>query len=220
MDFSPDMCLAAICERADPRDAFVSNQYLSVAELPANAVVGTSSLRRQCQLYAMRPDIHVEPLRGNVDSRLKKINEGTFAAIVLAAAGIHRLQAAQQIKQYLTTDELLPAIGQGAIGIECRENDAITRSIVKVLNHEPTAACVTAERAMGRWLGAGCHVPVAAYATLENNRLRLQGLVGTPDGKKILRNSIEGPITEIEKLGISLAESLLAQGAGELLKQQ
>ena len=219
MEFSPDFCLAAICERADPRDAFVSIHYESLVELPERAIVGTSSLRRQCQVHALRPDLQIEPLRGNVDSRVKKLEAEKYAAIILAAAGLHRLQFNNRIKQYLTKDELLPAIGQGAIGIECRHDDVMSLQYVQALNHEPTALAVNAERAMGRRLNASCHVPVAAFATIENNSLKLQGLVGTVDGKRIIRAELSAAASEAQDLGNAVAELLLSQGAKEILRE-
>ncbi len=211
--------LAVIMEREEPFDAFVSNHYSHLAELPRNAVVGTASLRRQCQLLAQRPDLHIRSLRGNVGTRLGKLDDGEFDAIVLATAGLLRLNLADRITQKLDADHMLPAIGQGAMGIECRSHDRKVHDIIHILNHAETATRVLAERALNRRLEGGCQVPIAGFALLENNEIWLRALVGTADGQKVLRSDIRGSEDEAEALGEILAADLLAQGAGEILAQ-
>ncbi len=210
--------LPVILEREDPRDAFVSNRFARLADLPPGARVGTSSLRRQCQLTARRPDLDIQPLRGNVNSRLAKLDGGEFDAILLAAAGLIRLGFAERIRSRLTIEESLPAIGQGAVSIECRENDAPTLELLAPLHHPDTADCIRAERAMNRRLQGGCQVPIAGHALLEGNDLRLRGLVGTPDGSRVLIAEHCLPRDQAEALGTWVAEDLLAQGAGDILR--
>lgn len=210
--------LAAIMEREDPRDAFVSNLYTSFAELPEGAVVGTSSLRRQCQICDRRPDLKIKSLRGNVNTRLRKLDEGEFDAIILAAAGLKRLEFEHRITAFLEPDESLPAIGQGAIGIECRVDDERINGLIKCLHDNDTALCVQAERAMNNRLMGGCQVPIAGYAVLNNDKLYMRGLVGEPDGSKIMRAELSAPAHEAETLGVYLAENLLGQGADQVLK--
>ncbi|WP_445425781.1 hydroxymethylbilane synthase [Alishewanella sp. HL-SH06] len=215
--FPEGLQLQTICLREDPRDAFVSNQFRSLAELPQGAVVGTSSLRRQCQIKALRPDLQVRDLRGNVNTRLKKLDNGEFAAIILAAAGLIRLGFAERIASYLTVDSSLPANGQGAVGIECRSDDAQVQALLAPLEHNLTRQCVLAERAMNRALQGGCQVPIGAFAILEGEQLWLRGLVGSLDGQQIIRDDVRGSIDAAEQLGQQLAEQLLAAGAGEIL---
>ena len=210
--------LPVILEREDPRDAFVSNRFARLADLPQGARVGTSSLRRQCQLTAWRPDLDIQPLRGNVNSRLAKLDGGEFDAILLAAAGLIRLGFAERIRSRLTIEESLPAIGQGAVSIECREDDARTLALLAPLHHPDTADCIRAERAMNRRLQGGCQVPIAGHALLEGDDLRLRGLVGTPDGNRVLIAEHCLPRDQAEALGTRVAEDLLAQGAGEILR--
>lgn len=209
--------LPVILEREDPRDAFVSNQYPSLDALPVGARVGTSSLRRQCQLAARRPDLQVEPLRGNVNSRLAKLDAGDFDAVLLAAAGLIRLGLAERIRSHISPEDSLPAIGQGAIGIECRVDDGRTQGLIGVLHHPDTALCVRAERALNTRLHGGCQVPIAGHATLDGELLHLRALVGTPDGSRVLRAQARGPSLDPEALGTAVAEDLLHQGAGEIL---
>jgi hydroxymethylbilane synthase len=210
--------LAVIMQREDPRDAFVSNDYQSLDELPQGACVGTSSLRRQSQLAEQRPDLKIKSLRGNVNTRLRKLDEGEYDAIILAAAGLIRLGFEARITALIGPEQSLPAIGQGAVGIECRIDDEQTNALIAPLHHEDTAVCVQAERAMNQRLNGGCQVPIAGYAMLESGNLWLRGLVGEPDGSDIIRGEVEGSIDEAEAMGIGLAERLLEWGADEILK--
>jgi len=210
--------LPVIMEREDPRDAFVSNRYASLDELPEGARVGTSSLRRQCQLLELRPDLELLPLRGNVNTRLRKLDEGEYDAVILAAAGLVRLGFGDRIRAFIEPEQSLPAIGQGAIGIECRADDEGVNELIAPLHHPPTATCVLAERALNHRLEGGCQVPIAGHALLDGDRLWLRGLVGSLDGKVIIRGEVRGDTTEAETLGRSLAERLLADGADEILR--
>jgi hydroxymethylbilane synthase len=213
----PGFMIAAALERGDARDAFVSPRHASLAALPAGARVGTSSLRRQCQLRQRRPDVEVVALRGNVDTRLAKVDAGECDAAVLAAAGLERLGLESRIRARLAPAEMLPAIGQGIIGVECsRERDEIAL-LLKPLEHAPTRAALTAERALAAALGASCQAPVAGHATLAGQALRLAGLVGSTDGSRILADAVEGHANDAEALGGELARQLLSAGAGELL---
>ncbi|UQY37161.1 hydroxymethylbilane synthase [Pseudomonas fulva] len=217
MDFPAGLGLFCICEREDPRDAFVSNTYESLDALPAGSVVGTSSLRRQAQLLARRPDLNIHFLRGNVNTRLAKLDAGEYDAIILAAAGLIRLGFEERIRASITVEHSLPAGGQGAVGIECRVADSELQQLLAPLNHTETALRVTAERAMNKRLNGGCQVPIACYAILEGEQLWLRGLVGEPDGSRLLRAEQRGSAEDAERLGIEVAEALLAQGAGEIL---
>jgi hydroxymethylbilane synthase len=210
--------LPVIMQREDPRDAFVSNNYKGVADLPEGACVGTSSLRRQCQLGERRPDLKIAPLRGNVNTRLRKLDDGEFDAIILASAGLKRLGFTDRITSNIDAGESLPAIGQGALGIECRSDDERINALIAPLHHRETAACVSAERAMNHRLMGGCQVPIGGFAVLEGERLHLRGLVGEPDGSRIIRAEIIGPVGDSERLGTELAEELLAKGAEPILK--
>ncbi|RTZ78244.1 MAG: hydroxymethylbilane synthase [Gammaproteobacteria bacterium] len=210
--------LPVIMEREDPRDAFVSNAYGSLDELPEGARVGTSSLRRQSQLLELRPDLELLPLRGNVNTRLRKLDEGEYDAIILAAAGLIRLGFGERIRTFLEPEQSLPAIGQGAVGIECRAEDERVNRLIAPLLHAPTAARVLAERALNNRLEGGCQVPIAGHAILEKGQLWLRGLVGSVDGKVIIRGEIRGEEAEAESLGVTLAERLLADGADEILR--
>ncbi|MBY4676908.1 hydroxymethylbilane synthase [Marinobacterium arenosum] len=220
MEFPAGLGLAVICPREKPTDAFVSNTYQRLADLPAGAVVGTSSLRREAQLREKRPDLQIKWLRGNVQTRLKKLDDGEYDAIILATAGLVRLELAERICEELAPEFSLPAGGQGAVGIECRSDDADVIALLQPLHHQPTAWRVQAERAMNRRLEGGCQVPIACYATLndDHSELRLRGLVARPDGSLVLRDEISGKPQDGERLGIELAERLLAVGAGEILK--
>lgn len=219
MDFPQGLGLGVICEREDPSDAFVSNRYQALDDLPAGSIVGTSSLRRECQLRERRPDLTVTFLRGNVNTRLRKLDEGEYDAIILASAGLIRLGFAQRIAQPIAFEHSLPAGGQGAVGIELRTGDPAVLELVQALHHEPTAQRVTAERAMNRRLQGGCQVPIACFAehVAGGARLRLRGLVGRPDGSLILRAQAEAAVAEAQQLGEQVADDLLAQGAAEIL---
>ena len=218
VEFPQGLTLHTICPRENPQDAFVSNQFSSLEQLPPGAVVGTSSLRRQCQIKALRPDLTVRDLRGNVNTRLAKLDNGEFAAIILAAAGLIRLGFEQRIASLLPVDISLPANGQGAVGIECRADDSAVQKLLAPLEHPATRLCVLAERAMNRKLQGGCQVPIGAFAVLENDTLWLRGLVGATDGSEIIRHQLRGPMQQAEQLGEALAEHLLAQGAGRILQ--
>ena len=220
MDFPQGLALGVICEREDPTDAFVSNHYDSMAALPAGSVVGTSSLRRECQLRARRPDLQVNFLRGNVNTRLRKLDDGEYDAIILASAGLIRLEVGQRIRERMPVAESLPAGGQGAVGIELREDDTVTAGLLTALHHQPTAWRVTAERAMNRHLQGGCQVPIACFAELlSGDELYLRGLVGRPDGSLLLTAESRAPAAEAAQLGIAVADDLLAQGAADILAQ-
>jgi len=216
--FPDGLHLAVICKREDPRDAFVSNKYQQLTDLPQNAVVGTSSLRRQTQIKAWRPDIQIKDLRGNVNSRLSKLDDGHYDAIILASAGLKRLGFEDRISESLDTKVSLPAIGQGAVGIECRQDDSRINDLLAALNHQQTSTCVLAERAMNARLEGGCQVPIAGFAELHDNHITMRGLVGRPDGTLVVRGHIEGAAHEAEKLGTALADDLLSRGAREILK--
>lgn len=218
MEFPAGLGLYCICEREDPRDAFVSNRYDSLDALPPGSVVGTSSLRRQAQLLARRPDLKIQFLRGNVNTRLAKLDAGEYDAIILAAAGLIRLGFGERIRSSIGVEESLPAGGQGAVGIECRTDDSELHQLLACLNHPPTAIRVTAERALNRHLNGGCQVPIACYAVLEGEQLWLRGLVGQPDGTQLLRAEGRAPAEQAEALGVQVAEALLAQGAAQILK--
>lgn len=210
--------LSVICEREDPRDAFVSNNFASLESLPQGARVGTSSLRRQTQLKAIRPDLEIRDLRGNVNTRLKKLDDGQYDAIILAAAGLIRLGFDERIKQAIDSSVSLPAIGQGAVGIECRTEDKDINELISVLNHPQTRTCVMAERSMNTRLEGGCQVPIGGYAILEGNELYLRGLVGKPDGSEVVRGEVRGQPEDAETLGKALADDLLSRGADVILK--
>ena len=209
--------IAAIMAREDPRDALVSDRVERIADLPEGARVGTSSLRRQCQLAARRPDLEILPLRGNVNTRLRKLDEGEFDAILLASAGLKRLGFQARIRALLPIEESLPAIGQGAIGIECRTDDVATEALLAPLHHADTAACVEAERALNRGLHGGCQVPIAGHATLRDGYLTVRGLVGEPDGSLVLRDELRGAVAGASALGEALAGRLLFRGADRIL---
>ena len=210
------LCVPA---REDPRDALISREAKPLDRLPRGARVGTSSLRRQAQLLHHRPDLKIEMLRGNLDTRLRKLRDGEFDAIVLAAAGLKRMGWVEQITEYLPSEVSLPAIGQGALGLEGRRDDAFVRGILAALDHHPTRTAVTAERALLERLEGGCQVPIAAHATLSGERLRLEGLVASVDGRRLVRDSVEGPVASARELGTRLAEQLLRQGGEAILNE-
>ncbi|RLA01192.1 MAG: hydroxymethylbilane synthase [Gammaproteobacteria bacterium] len=219
VDFPEGLHLPVVCPREDPRDAFVSNQYQSLDELPLGAKVGTSSLRRECQLRTHRPDLEVLPLRGNVNTRLAKLDAGEYDAIILASAGLKRLGFEDRIRSALTPEQSLPAIGQGAVGIETRINDDEINALIAPLRCPETWIVVTAERALNKHLAGGCQVPIAGYALLNNGEIWLRGLVGRPDGTLMLRSEVRGKAEDVESLGVQLAEDLLLQGADKILAE-
>ncbi len=218
VEFPDGLGIGAILEREDPHDAFVSNRFDSIESLPEAAVVGTSSLRRQCQLRAVRPDLDIRDLRGNVGTRLGKLDNGDYDAIVLACAGLKRLGLAGRITRSIGTEAMLPAIGQGIIGIETRLDDARVRELLSPLHDGDTAVRLAAERSLNATLSGGCQAPVAGHAMLDGDVLRLRGLVGWPDGSDIVRGEISGAAAEADSLGRTLAEDLLARGARQILE--
>ncbi len=209
--------MPCICERHDPCDAFVSNDFESLQALPAGSVVGTSSLRRESQLRARFPHLKVEPLRGNVQTRLRKLDEGQYSAIILAAAGLKRLGLGERIRNVISSDDSLPAVGQGALGIEIRAGRPELAAVLAPLHHDETAACALAERAMSRTLNGSCQVPLGGFAEIQDGKLRMRGFVATPDGARMLRAELIGDIDQPEALGEQIAQELLKQGAGEIL---
>ena len=219
VEFPPGLELNTICEREEPSDAFVSNKYSRLEEMPAGAIVGTCSLRRRCQIAERFPNLVIRDLRGNVQTRLRKLDEGEFDAIILATSGLVRLELDQRIRMRLPVEISLPANGQGALGIECRSDDARIKALLKPLEDEATRVCVLAERAMNRRLEGGCQVPIGAFAELEGDTVYLRGLVGNLDGTTIIRGERRGPAVEAEAIGTALAEDLLSRGAGEVLAE-
>ncbi|MCL5022754.1 MAG: hydroxymethylbilane synthase [Nitrospirae bacterium] len=225
VEFPKGLYLPVICKREDPRDAFITRMQDSkfkiqnFESLPKGATVGTSSLRRSCQLLSIRPDLRIEQLRGNLDTRLRKLDEGQFDAIILAAAGVKRLGWAGRITEILPTGRSLPAVGQGAVGIECRTDDARINGLIAPLNHRETSVCVRAERAFLKKLEGGCQVPIAAYAQLADGKIVMDGLVGSMSGDRIIRGHREGTEGEAESLGLALAEDVLSRGAKEILDE-
>ncbi|MDX2124489.1 MAG: hydroxymethylbilane synthase [Aeromonas hydrophila] len=219
VEFPEGLGLHTICEREDPRDAFVSNRFGLIDELPQGAVVGTSSLRRQCQLRAARPDLVIRDLRGNVNTRLAKLDAGEYDAIILAAAGLKRLEMAHRITAFIEPEQSLPANGQGAVGIECRLDDHELHTLLAPLEHPETRIRVLTERAMNRALQGGCQVPIGAYALVQGEEVWLRGLVGCPDGSRVIRDEIRGPLADGEALGHTLAQRLLADGADVILAE-
>lgn len=210
--------LAVICEREDPLDAFVSNTYAHFNDLPQGAKVGTSSLRRKCQILQARPDLDIIDLRGNVGTRLSKLDAGLYDAIILASAGLKRLGLSERIRHCLDAELSLPAVGQGALGLECRSQDQTVLDLIKPLLHLETDVCVRAERAFNTTLEGGCQVPIAAYVILKDGQLHLEGRVGSVDGQQLLKASLVGQPEQAEQLGEQLAQQLLQMGAGDLLK--
>jgi len=219
VDFPEGLGLTIICDREDPRDAFVSNHFSNLDELPQGAVVGTCSLRRQCQISELRPDIVIKNLRGNVNTRLRKLDDGEYDAIILAAAGLLRLEMEERIASYIEPEVSLPAVGQGAVGIECRLNDQQTIALLQPLEHAKTRQRVTAERAMNLALQGGCQVPIGSYSIFKDEQLFLRGLVGSVDGKNIIRKEITGNPEDAEQMGLELAKQLLDCGAKEILAE-
>lgn len=217
MTLAREFALAAISEREDPRDAFVSSRYADLSGMPAGGRVGTSSLRRECQLRARNPALRIEPLRGNVTTRLRKLDEGQYEAVILAAAGLKRLGLENRITRLLTPSESLPAPGQGALGLQCLTRRSDLVELLAALNHGATARCVGAERAFSRALSGSCNVPLGAYAETEGRNIRLRGFVAAPDGSRMVSGELKGAADDPEALGVTLAEGLKAQGAGEIL---
>ncbi|MCX7771019.1 MAG: hydroxymethylbilane synthase [Proteobacteria bacterium] len=211
--------ITAITKREDPRDVFISKNYDSLKDLPKGSKVGTSSLRRQCQLLALRPDLKVEVLRGNVETRIRKMLEGQYDAVILAYAGVKRLGMMEFVKEVLPDNVSLPAIGQGALGIECRIDDIETNELLKPLNDEETSYCVRAERAFLRVLQGGCQVPIGAYAKIDGGRLIIKGLVGSLKGEKIITEIVSGDKEDCEALGETLASIILDRGGKEILEE-
>jgi hydroxymethylbilane synthase len=214
-ELATEFALAAIMKREDPRDAFVSVKYAALEDLPAGAKVGTSSLRRQCQLKAMRPDLETFPLRGNVDTRLRKLESGEYDAIILAAAGVHRLGLDRHVRSRISADVMCPAVGQGALAIEIRNADQRTHALLAFLDDADTRAAIECERALLGSLGGGCQVPIGAYAEKRAGRLYLRAMVGRPDGSEILREQADGD--DAEKLGREVAQTLLWRGGDKIL---
>ena len=219
MAFPEGLHLPVICQREDPRDAFVSNTYESLADLPAGSKVGTSSLRRECQLRTNRPDLEVLPLRGNVNTRLAKLDDGQFDAIILASAGLKRLGFEDRIREAIAPEQSLPAVGQGAVGIETRIDDDEINALLAPLRCPRTWIVVSAERAMNRRLAGGCQVPIAGFALIDGNDVWLRGLVGMPDGSQMLTADARARVEDAEALGEAIAENLLAQGADKILAE-
>jgi hydroxymethylbilane synthase len=217
---TPGLTLAAICEREDPRDAFVSSQFSSLSELPLGAMVGTSSSRRACLLRDLRPDLKVAPLRGNVGTRLRKLDEGQYDAIILAAAGLKRLAESARIRSYLETDNWVPAVGQGAVGIECREDDTAILERLLPLDHALTRCCITAERAFNQTLNGGCQLPIAAYAVCMQHELQITGFVAHPEKDQSVRETLVHSANDPTAAGHALAELLLTKGARAILADQ
>ena len=219
IDLPDDLAMPVIMKREDVRDVFISNNYKQIEDLPDGAVLGTSSLRRQSQVKALRPGIVLKDLRGNVGTRLRKLDEGEYDAIMLAAAGIIRLGLKERITQLIPESVLLPAIGQGAIGIECRAGDTEVHELIAPLNDRDTSLCVETERAFSRRLFGGCQLPIAGQASITGNQINLIGLVARTDGTEVIKSELSGDLTERDEIGTTLAETLLERGADEILKE-
>jgi hydroxymethylbilane synthase len=217
-ELPPGFEIAAITEREDPRDAFCSLRYSRIENLPQGARVGTSSLRRQAQLKAIRPDLDIHPLRGNVDTRLRKLEQGEYDAIILASAGLKRLGKTELIKEIIPAEVMCPAAGQGALGIEIRLGDAATRHHLGFLNDDAACAATTCERALLNRLGGGCQVPIGAFAEMRDGKLHLEAIVADPDGSKLLRDSRDGDLNDPEQLGNAVGDTLLSRGGDEILE--
>jgi hydroxymethylbilane synthase len=217
MEFPEGLYLSTILEREEPCDAFVSNKYDTLDDLPEGAVVGTSSLRRRCQLLQRRPDLQIKDLRGNVNTRLSKLDDGQYDAIILACAGLIRLEMADRIKQSIASNIILPAVGQGSVGLEAREGDEETLELISILDHPTTRYRIVAERALNHGLNGGCQVPIACHATVDGDELHLRALVGEPDGSNIVSGEKTGHVNDAEAIGTELANELLASGAKTIL---
>lgn len=218
-ELPPGMTLTAMLPRADARDAFLSTRFAGLESLPHGARVGTSSLRRQCQLRALRSDLNLIPLRGNVDTRLRKLDAGEFDAIVLASAGLIRLELADRITQFISIEQSLPAVGQGVIGIECRADDTHALNCVSVLNDVAAQTCIAAERAFGKRLEGSCQSPIAGYAEIVGSSIKVRGLIASPDGQRVFNDAVVGPTRDAAALGHALAERMLYAGADQLLRE-
>lgn len=218
-DLPEGLHIASVTEREDPRDALLSRGGCKMMELPHNAKIGTSSLRRQAQILNVRPDFEINQLRGNLDTRIKKLTTKELDAVILAAAGIRRMGWTDKITEYIPTEVCLPAIGQGAVGVETRVDDDTISGLVSRLNHEPTSIAVRAERAFLKRLEGGCQVPIAAFGEINGKKIKLRGLVGRIDGSEIIKDSLEGSVERVEEIGVELAEKLLSMGAGEILSE-
>lgn len=216
--FPDGLHLSCILEREDPRDAFVSNHFATMDDLPPESKVGTSSLRRQCQIQSVFPNFHIKSLRGNVNTRLAKLDADEYDAIILASAGLKRLDLENRITAHLNTNQSLPAIGQGAIGIECRVDDEKIHTLLSLLHHPQTASCVQAERAINEYLGGGCQVPIAGFAEIKDDRLHLRALVGLPDGSEIIRSEATGGIEDARAIGLEVGKKLKSRGADKILE--
>lgn len=219
IDLPEELALPVIMQREDTRDVFISNNYEKIEDLPADAILGTSSLRRQSQVKALYPEIELKDLRGNVGTRLGKLDNGEYDGILLAAAGILRLGMPERITQFLPHNLLLPAIGQGAIGIECRAGDDVVEKLIAPLNDEVTSLCVQTERAFSRRLFGGCQLPIAGQAVIEGDEVTLNGLIARVDGSDVVQSEQKGAIDEIDNIGISLAETLLERGGDKILQE-
>ncbi len=219
IDLPDELAMPVILKREDVRDVFISNNYKQIEDLPDGAVLGTSSLRRQSQVKALRPEIELKDLRGNVGTRLRKLDGGEYDAIMLAAAGIIRLGLKERITQLIPESVLLPAIGQGAIGIECRAGDSKVQELIAPLNDQETSLCVETERAFSRRLFGGCQLPIAGQASIKGNQINLVGLVAKIDGSEVIKSELSGDIEKRDEIGTTLAESLLERGADEILKE-
>lgn len=219
VEFPEGLGLEVICEREDPRDAFVSNKYKNLDELPQGSVVGTSSLRRQCQIRAARPDLIIRDLRGNVGTRLGKLDAGEYDAIILAAAGLIRLEMPERIASFIEPEQCLPAVGQGAVGIECRLDDERIKELLAPLEHTETRQRVLAERALNKRLEGGCQVPIGSYCVIDGDDFWLRALVGNPDGSVMLTEEARGTLADAEQTAVDMADKLLERGGREILQQ-
>lgn len=219
MDLPPGFALPVICERDDPRDVFVSNKYKSIAELPTSATIGTASLRRQTQLQALRSDLNMQDIRGNIHTRLRKLDDGEYDGLIMASAGLRRMELGNRISAYLSVEECLPAAGQGALGIECLEGADAVKELIMPLNHELTAIAVTAERAVCRRLNGGCQVPIAAFAEVHRDDVHLRALVAGRNGVHIVRSELTGKSEHADSIGTRVADELIQQGAEKILRE-
>ena len=219
IDLPDELSLPVILKRENPKDVFISNNYKSINDLPEGGIIGTSSLRRQSQVSVLRPDITLKNLRGNIGTRLHKLDEGDYDAIILAAAGVIRLGLSERITQVIPETDILPAIGQGAIGIECRTDDEEVNELINALNDESTSLCIESERSFSRQLSGGCQLPIAGHAVHIDNEIKLTGMVAKVDGSEIIKQKIIGSIADHEKIGITLAEKLLSNGADKILSE-